>query len=313
MGVRLTDKLFDYKAIKAETFSWSVARHELFAFCERACFYHYFGASGGFDGYSEPDAKKLYRLKKLVPGKLWLDNIFSQALRETLTQSGRAKTPEEMTGEFSRRLIRAFHLGRRTVEAKEWQNDPGKLNLLELYYHEVSVDKYFAALWTALESRFKKFSASNLPAILHRVDNLDWKMIPLPAAFAIGKLQLWLAPDLIWRDGDCISILDLSGGGQSEEKRNIYAALNVIFAEEKFKISPEKVISLFFNDASGQIELHGLENLNISRVIEDISASAAKMLEKISPDGTVQGINFAGSEQNCARCRFREFCGSNSQ
>ncbi|MFA6104235.1 MAG: hypothetical protein WCV67_14615 [Victivallaceae bacterium] len=305
----MTDKLFDYKTMRADIFFWSVARRELFTFCERACFYHYYGASGGFDGYSDPDTKKIYLLKKLIPGRLWLDNIFSKSLRETLTGAGRAKNTEEMVGEFSRRLIREFHLGRRIVEAREWQSDPGKLNLTELYYNEVSADKYFAGLWTALESRFKSFSASNLPEILYKVDNLDWKRIPVPASFAIGRLQLWLAPDLIWRDGDCISILNLNGGGQNEDKRNTYAALNVIFAEEKFKTSPEKVISLFFNDATGQTELHGLENLNISRAIEDISASAAPMLEKISEDGTVQGINFAESAHNCAGCRFREFCG----
>ena len=304
----MTDKLFYFKTIKADNFSWSVARRELFAFCERACFYHYYGASGGFDGYSDPNTKKLYLLKKLIPGRLWLDNIFSKSLRATLTQSIQAKTTRDMAADFSRRLIREFHLGRRIVEAKEWRSDPGKLNLLELYYNEISVDKHFAVLWNTLESRFKNFAASNLPAILHKVDNLDWKRIPVPASFAIGKLQLWIAPDLIWQDGDCISILDLNASGQNEEKRNTYAALNVIFAEAKLKISPEKVISLFFNDANRQTELQGLENLNISRAMEGISASAAKMLEKISQDGTVQGINFAASEQNCARCRFREFC-----
>ena len=214
-----------------------------------------------------------------------------------------------MTAEFSRRLIREFHLGRRTVEAKEWQSDPGKLNLLEIYYNEVSADKYFSALWTVLEARFKQFSASNLPAILHKVDKLDWKIIPFPASFPIGGLQLWIAPDLVWQDGDCISILDLNGSGQSEERRNTYAALNVIFAGNKFGISPEKVISLFYNDATGLMELHGLEALNISLALESISASSAQMLEKISADGTVQGINFADAEHNCARCRFREFCG----
>ncbi|MEI8245877.1 MAG: hypothetical protein WCI51_08610 [Lentisphaerota bacterium] len=306
----MTDKLFDCKAIKADNFSWSVARRELFAFCERACFYHYYGAAGGFDGYSDPEIKKLYLLKKLIPGRRWLDNIFAKSLRETLMESGRAKTPADMTGEFSRRLIREFHHGRRTVEAGEWQNDPGKLNLLELYYNEISADKYFAAMWTDLETRFKIFSAANLPSILHKVDKLDWKIIPVPVSFAIGRLQLWIAPDLVWQDGDCITILDMNGGGQSEERRNTYAALNVIFAEDKFIISPEKVISLFYNNATGQTELHSLEALNISMALENISASAAKMLEKISADGTVQGINFAGSEQNCARCRFREFCGS---
>ena len=308
MEFRLNDKLFDFKVIKAENFSWSVARRELFAFCERACFYHYYGATGGFDGYSDPESKKLYRLKKLVPGKLWLDNIFSKSLRETLMQSGSAKTTADMTVEFSRRLIREFHLGRRSVESKEWQSDPGKLNLLEIYYNEVSADKYFSAMWTALQTRFKQFSSSNLPGILHKVDKLDWKMISVPASFGIGGLQLWIAPDLVWQDGDCISILDLNGSGQSEERRNTYAALNVIFAGDKFGASPEKVISLFYNDATGQTELHGLEALNISLALESISASSAKMLEKISADGTVQGINFADSEHNCARCRFREFC-----
>ncbi len=304
----MTDKLFDYKAIRADNLSWSVGRRELFAFCERACFYHYYGAAGGFDAYSDPDTKKLYLLKKLIPGKLWLDNIFSKSLRETLMESGRAKTPADMTAEFSRRLIREFHLGRKTVEAQEWQHDSGKLNLLELYYREISIDQFFASLWNVLESRFKKFSASSLPAILHRVDNLDWKTISAPCSLVIDKLQLWLAPDLIWQDGDVVLMLDLNGGGQYRTKRNIHAALNVIFAENKFKISPAKVISLFFNVATGQVEQYGLEQLNITSALEDIAASAAQMRQKISPDGTVQGINFTSSEQNCARCRFREFC-----
>ena len=306
----MIDKLFDHKIIKADNFSWSIARQELFNFCERACFYHYYGAAGGFDSYAEPDARKLYLLKKLIPGKLWIDNIFSKILRDTLLLSGIFKTSQDMLNEFSRRLIREFHLGRRIVNAKEWQQDPGKLNLLELYYNEVSPDEYFAVQWNLLESFFKSFSVSNLPGILHKVDSLNWKRISVPASFAVGKLQLWLAPDLIWQDGNCISFLDISGSGQHQDKRNTYAVLNAIMAEEKFKISPDKTISIFFNAATGKTEIPSLETLNISRTLEDISNGASRMLEKISPDGTVQGVNFSRSEDNCSKCKFREFCSS---
>jgi hypothetical protein len=48
----LIDKLFDHKILKADNFSWSVARQELFNFCERACFYHYYGARR-FDSHNE--------------------------------------------------------------------------------------------------------------------------------------------------------------------------------------------------------------------------------------------------------------------
>lgn len=306
----MIDKLFDHKILKADNFSWSVARQELFNFCERACFYHYYGAAGGFDSHNEPESKTLYLLKKLVPGRLWIDSILSKSLRDTLLQSGKLKTAQDMLGEYSRRLIREYHLGRRTATAKEWQNDPGKLNLQELYYREVSPDEYFAAQWNLLESRFKSFSASNLPETLYKVDSLDWKRIPVPASFAIGRLQLWLAPDLIWQDGDSVSFLDLNGGAQSPEKRGLYAVLNAILAEDKFRTPPDKTISLFFDAATGKTEIQSLETLNISSAMEDISAGANRMLEKIAPDGTVQGINFSKSEHNCPRCRFREFCGA---
>lgn len=306
----MIDKLFDHKTIKADNFSWSIARQELFNFCERACFYHYYGASGGFDSYAEPDVRKLYLLKKLIPGKLWIDNIFSKTLRGMLLQSGMFKTSQDMLKEFSRRLIREFHLGQSAVTAKEWRQDPGKLNLLELYYNEAPPDEYFAVYWNLLESFFKSFSASNLPETLCKVDSLDWKRIAIPADFAIGKLQLWLAPDLIWQNGDSISFLDINGSGQHQNKHNTYAVLNAIMAEEKFRTQPDKTISIFFNAVTGKTEIPGVETLNISRTLEDISACVSRMLEKVSPDGTVQGITFFRSEVNCAKCKFREFCRS---
>ena len=52
-------------------FSWSKSRHEKFAECPRAYWFHYYGSWGGWDAAAPRDVRELYVLKNLSSRWQW--------------------------------------------------------------------------------------------------------------------------------------------------------------------------------------------------------------------------------------------------
>jgi hypothetical protein len=112
--------MYEELSIDQKDFSWSTSRQNLFGFCKRAYFYHYYGSSGGSEKFSKSEL--LYQLKNLQTSELWVHSICTQTLREFFYED-----LEDFN--IYRFAENKFRSGARSIALKEWRDDPQLLNI----------------------------------------------------------------------------------------------------------------------------------------------------------------------------------------
>jgi hypothetical protein len=299
----------EYKKIDANQFSWSVSRHELFVFCEKAYFCHYYGASGGFEEIAEAESRQIHLLKKMVDGKTWLQRLFSDTLSQImLNNTGKIDSPI-LSSRMLKDVISTFNRQKKECIDEDWRNDHSKLNLLELYYGINKPESFFSYLRKQLQDIIQRFLSSGLTEILCDVKCLEWKRLINPESVNLNGLNVWLSPILVWGKNDNIMLLNITTNSSKMEKLQTHAALNSIFAQSRFHQSPSSTVSIFYDCFTGKIETISMDYDAISAIIVKINESAKAMLEKIYPGNYVLGMNFPVAELcKCKICRFQEYC-----
>ncbi|MBR4124901.1 MAG: hypothetical protein IKR13_01740 [Victivallales bacterium] len=73
--------------------TWSVSRARLFRSCQRAYYYAYYGAWGGWSNDAPVAAQLLYRLKQIKTFALWGGSIVHEVIRDALTRCAMQQKP----------------------------------------------------------------------------------------------------------------------------------------------------------------------------------------------------------------------------
>ena len=254
-------------------FSWSLSRKTLFEFCPRAYFYHYYGATGGFERYSENEM--LYQLKHLQNMYLWINSVVTNALRKLF---------HDNSGNFNFHSAakRIFHQGVRSITLREWRDDPKRLNLKELYYDQSEINELIENSAAMLEKSVNSLVESGLVDYLRSIPFLDRKLIPLPAAANVGKIKFWVSPVLLWQESGFLKFLNLNFGQRNKKHECRLAAIHKLFAFNALRVSPERVITLSFSLNSGETTFINDSEINISEIIAEIKNSSAEMLSPLT-------------------------------
>lgn len=128
--------------VLAGKISYSAARHQLFEFCPRACFFRYYGAQGGWDPYAGEFARKVFRLKYMRTLEGEGARILSEALSRMLFHKewewedapspGKEKEEEflEKWKYFASKEV--WKMGK-FLEEEAWRKDPKMPDFLELH------------------------------------------------------------------------------------------------------------------------------------------------------------------------------------
>ena len=280
-------------------FSWSLSRKTLFEFCPRAYFYHYYGATGGFERYSENEM--LYQLKHLQNMYLWINSVVTNALRELF---------HDNSGNFNFHSAakRIFHQGVRSITLREWRDDPKRLNLKELYYDQSEINELIENSAAMLEKSVNSLVESGLVDYLRSIPFLDRKLIPLPAAANVGKIKFWVSPVLLWQESGFLKFLNLNFGQRNKKHECRLAAIHKLFAFNALRVSPERVITLSFSLNSGETTFINDSEINISEIIAEIKNSSAEMLSPLTDSRMAVEGNFSLEKDNCPKCRFQKYC-----
>jgi hypothetical protein len=280
-------------------FSWSLSRKALFEFCPRAYFYHYYGATGGFERYSENEM--LYMLKHLQNTHLWINCVVTRTLRELF---------HDNSGNFNFHSAakRIFHQGVRSITLREWRDDPKLLNLKELYYDQFEINEVIETSAAMLEKSGKSLIESGLVDYLQRIPFLDRKLIKLPAAANIGKIKFWVSPALFWQENRLLKFLNLNFGKRDKNHERRLAAMHKLFAFNALRVSPERTVSLNFSLQTGETTFVNDSEINISGMIAEIKDSSAGMLSPLTDSKIALEGNFAVKTENCTQCRFQKYC-----
>lgn len=289
--------------IKAGEFSWSISRNKIYESCRRAYYLRYYAALGGHEQYSGEERPLLYRLKNLRSPDAWLKEIFAESLRETFHQGQFFPTSSEAARELEKQMLKKFSRGRGEALSGCWIEDPKRVNLQEIYYNEADPDIFFKEQFKRLKETFIFFVNTDIFEQLCRIDSLNWKRIPLPAACTLRNFKIWLAPAIIWSGGGRVTALNItSGGGRTA------GALAALMLHQKTRIPFERIDILSLNWYEHELEWRNHTVKEVRMELAGVMRSARRMLHEISPDGYVHEKNFADNHDNCPRCIFREFC-----
>lgn len=264
---------------------WSWYRNNLFQFCPKAYELHYFGGQGGFDPYASAQTRLIYRLKKLNTLPWWLDEIFTEAIRETIP----FRLPD-----FKQHLFKSFRTGRTQALSGYWQDDPGCLNLAEIYYEESDPEKLFDNASTELENRIRILEKSNLFPLLKELSVTNIVKVKYPLSMELGPLECWIAPILIWSQRDELYFLNRL----NPEAEKLTGALQCCWAMREQKTEPAKIYFISYDFKTGEYREYPAKYLDISLALNEIEKRAIAMND----------LNEKTNPGNCPKCRFREYC-----
>jgi hypothetical protein len=296
--------MYEELLIDEKDFSWSVSRESLFNFCQRAYFYHYYGSSGGSEKFSKVEL--LYQLKKLQTSELWINSVCTQTLREFFYE-------DVQDFNIYKAAEKSFRRGTRSIALKEWRDDPQLLNVFELYYGHIEINQLIENSSKLLKAYCDNLLESGLVNYLKDIPYLNRKIIPLPASCNLGKIKIWTSPAIIWLEDGFLKFLTLTNSKFDRLKLLKTASIHKIFAFNRLRIQPERVVTLYFDLSNGETLNYCDDDINVSEVIENIKKSSTEMLSLSTDSNLNTEGNFPKNTSNCAKCRFNKYCNFVSQ
>lgn len=265
--------------------SWSWSRDRLFRFCPRAYLLYYTEAGSGREAFADEQKQLLYRLKKLTAGSLWLNNIFSEALRSELPYSEKT---------FAKTVNKLFRLGRAQILHRNWEHDPGNLNIAEVYYGEITAKDFLKNSERELKRRIDVLNASPLPEILTQVQELDRCLLEYPAQVSIGAVNAWTNPVLAWRERNQLIFMNQ----RNPDSERFTATLQCVLAMQQFQLAPSQVYFIGYDYKTGEFRDFPAKELEISLTLNEIEKRAFEL----------NPIVYNAEPDHCPTCRFRQYC-----
>lgn len=310
------------------TLTWSVSRGRLFRSCQRAYYYNFYGAWGGWDPNAPEQPRRLYLLKQITSFPLWGGSIVHDVIRDALTQFQKTGQLPELTvlqSEARKRL----NAGWFESLGEEWKTDPKhKTRLFEHHYaqegEEISAEKR-AALRDRIYEALEGFCNSGIPETLAKVDPMRWGDIDKLSSFVIGTLpamdnapelplKVWCALDFSYLDNDdYLHIVDWKTGTEHRDELRLQLACYALYALETWRIPLERIRleGVFLND-SGRISTYEMSNETLVAAKDQILNSAKTMRAKLQDPvrNLAQEESFACTENSliCESCSYREVC-----
>jgi hypothetical protein len=285
--------------VNEQEFSWSLSRENLFTFCPRAYFYHYYGSAGGFEQFS--GSELLYQLKQIKSLDLWINSICSEVLRDFFYEN-----PENFN--IHKVSKRYFNQGVRSISLREWKDDPQRLNLFESYYGLVEINELIEHGAKLLEKSIESLIESGLFDYLREIPYLNRKNLSFPVSLNIGEIKVWCSPVLAWQEDGLLKFLTLNNGRSNKTKAHYTAGIHKIYAFNNLRVKPERVVTLNFDLTTGETSALSDEEINISKLIDYIKESTTGMLSLLTDENSVFEDNFLENSNNCPKCKFQKHC-----
>ena len=195
-------------------FSWSKSRHEKFAECPRAYWFHYYGSWGGWDAATGLETRELYVLKNLSSRWQWAGSTVHEAIRHMLNRSrfsGDAQSLDRLLDETRRRSRTQFAASRE----KGYWRDPKRIpGLVEHEYAEPVPPEEWKRIWDELiEGSIRGFYGSGTLERIRAIPPKRWLTVDELDSWTFEGTKVWVAIDFAYRDeDDRIHVLDWKTG-----------------------------------------------------------------------------------------------------
>ena len=289
--------------ILKNSFSWSFSRYNLFNFCERAYYYHYYESWNGWDHYAFNESKKAFRLKHLLSKKMWLRRI----LRKSLVNAINTKplSNKSLAVEFKHQLCKILFADINSIHSEEWRDDPKKICIDELYYGKNTQDQITDWIKSETKNRVDILANSKL---LHGLSNVPYSAFSAtstPISFNVNSVKIWSSPDLIWNHHGKTNILNLNDW----KGWSFLGGLYTLYAQLQLNYTPNNIVchSIFFNE-DNCFSVYGIRSPK--EIINLIMDSSEKMQSRLTHNKRAYTANFQKTteQKKCERCHFRAIC-----
>jgi hypothetical protein len=286
------------------SFSWSFSRYNLYKFCERAYYLHYYGSWNGWDTYAPELTKDVFRLKHLISKKLWLNIILKKSLLNAI--NNKSYSNNTLATEFKDQTYKVLSSDINSISLEEWKNDPKKICIDELYYKENSIEDVIKWIRHEATEKIKIFQESKLLCKLSNLPYPAFSNTSSPLSFTINNIKVWCSPDLTWNYHGKINFLNLN----NSNGWSFLAGLNMLYAEQCHKnyIPSNTVCHTVFFNKNGCYTVYGIcSPKEISNIITD---SSEEMRSRLTHNQKAYIENFCKTteQKKCQVCRFKVIC-----
>ncbi|HJO92406.1 MAG TPA: hypothetical protein QF753_03300 [Victivallales bacterium] len=286
-------------------FSWSISRNNLFNYCEKAYYFHYYGAWNGWAKHSDDLAIQLFKLKHLKTKELWLSNIICCSFKMAITK----QIPPNLIN-VKKYSIRLILKDISSLQIKSWSNDPKQINLFSTYYKLVDagsikiwalekIDNYFSHLHVnkALNSLIK------VPLIMQKHYDRNFKF------FKLNNLKIWLNPLSIYTDRNKLIAVNCNFDISSNNNWSFSSTLSTLYIMLYWKPEINNILTqtLFIKQ---NVNYTVYSRRALKEILKIINSSAIKMRSRLSFTDKAYFNNFIKTtdQKKCHTCNFKEAC-----
>lgn len=291
--------------------TWSVTRHRAFNGCRRRYWFDYYGSRDGWRSSAPPEARKLYRLKRLHGPSQWLGILVHEAAAQALDAARGKGGPseaalKELTIRRAKRAVQDARAGLPALDPKRY------VGFSAMHYGE----ELRAGSWEGVIEELGSLLDSLVAhPVFRRLVSVPERILEVEEMHRIhlGDVPAWVSLDALVRDGrGGLVVLDWKTGrfhvdATVDHQLGVYAA----YAQQ---VSPRaRTVGLHVDVRRGRHRRIDLSAADAEKAVTTATASFQAMRAML-PD----------SEQNdaprdlfpvrpaddplCTTCRYREAC-----
>jgi len=263
---------------------WSKSRAAMFAHCKREYFLYFHCNRLAAAEEFLPEHPLIRKCRKCLRGGWHLYQIVREVLR------GGYYTPEEFDIEVWREFKR-----RREVAPEEF---------FELNYASCSTAEFDRSMRETLHVLSANYAGSGVPELLAEAGD-DRLSLEFPLTFMVRGVKVYAAPFALLSDGNGFRFLELSG-----HRRRETAALEQYYMFSRFKVSPDRTATAFYNFFDGETEEISAPSTDLAATVTVVVEEAAKMAAEFTEEA-VEKCDYKSippTPEHCPYCRFRILC-----
>lgn len=296
--------------------TWSVSRDKLFRTCERAYYYQYYGAWGGWERNAPDQTRKLYILKNIKSLPMWAGEVVHSVIAESLRRYAMKKTSltaAALQADARRKLRNGW------VESvnKDWLTQPKKTNLHELYYgNGKSLPKEDTErVRKKVNDCLANFADSTILKEILAASYLNWKPVDVLDSFLLeDSLKVWCALDFAFIEptGE-LKVVDWKTGAERGDELQMQLACYAMYALNKWhtEVDNQKLTAVILPESARESR-YAMDEQTLVETRNKILESASEMRAKLTDieKNIADEANFAKCENDkiCAGCKFKEVC-----
>ena len=296
--------------------TWSVSRDKLFRSCERAYYYQYYGAWGGWEADASEETRKLYVLKNLKSLPMWAGQVVHEVIAEALKRYALKKTPLK-AGALQAEARRKLRSGWLEAVNKEWLSQPKKTNLYELYYGNGKTlpKEQTEKIKEKVNKCVANFCDSNVLKEILAASYISWKPVDALDSFKLdGGLKVWCALDFAFVQPDGgLKILDWKTGGERGDDLHMQLACYALYAQKKWHtdVDNQRLAAVILPEDARESE-YPVDKKALVEAENKILSSAAEMRSRLTDVeknvAEEESFPMCDDASICGQCKFKEVC-----